>query len=66
MRPAKKKSEKQVDKHVEDTFPASDPYAPGNTSKESPSGTPIERKPAQVDKALVRKLAEKKPQHDKL
>ena len=41
MRPAKKKSEKQVDKNVEDTFPASDPYAPGNTSKESPPGTPV-------------------------
>ena len=66
MRPAKKKSEKQVDKNVEDTFPASDPYAPGNTSKEPPPDTPVERKPAEIDKALVRKLAEKKPRHDKL
>lgn len=65
MTRTKKKIEKQVDKGVEDTFPASDPFSVGETSKEPPAGTPVSRKPPLIDKALVRKLAEKKPRPDK-
>lgn len=65
MSQARKKAEKKLDKQVEQTFPASDPIAPGDTSREPPEGTPVERKPPHIDKALVRKLAEQTPQPDK-
>ncbi len=64
MSQTKKKAEKTLDRQVEQSFPASDPYSPDDFSREPPPGTPVERKPPHIDKELVRKLAEKKPRPD--
>jgi hypothetical protein len=62
-----KKSEKlskddldeQVTESSKESFPASDPPAVGQPTREPPEGKRVDRKPPKLDKALVRRLAEK-------
>jgi hypothetical protein len=47
----------QLDDALEQTFPASDPFAVGQTTSTEPR-RPADRRPPLIDKRLVRKLAE--------
>jgi hypothetical protein len=51
----KHESDKDLDRALKDTFPASDPTS-GNRIDEKPV-RPVHRRPAKIDKALVDKLA---------
>jgi hypothetical protein len=56
---SKDELDEQVDESLKETFPASDPPAVGQPTREPPKGRPVDRKPPKLDKALVRRLAEK-------
>lgn len=49
--------DKELDDALKGTFPASDPIAVGEITSTEPD-RPIDRKPALLDKELVRELAE--------
>lgn len=49
--------DERLDEALEETFPASDPVAIGDTTSAKPD-RPVDRKPAPIDKALVERLAQ--------
>jgi hypothetical protein len=51
--------DEQVHESLKETFPASDPPAIGQPTRKPPRGKRVNRKPPKLDKALVRRLAEK-------
>lgn len=53
---SKAELEAQLGKALEDTFPASDPVAVGEVTTVTPD-RPVDRKPAEIDKTLVERLA---------
>ena len=55
--PSKAEVDKQLDDDLKQTFPASDPLPVGKPASTEPD-RPIDRKPALLDKALVRELAD--------
>ena len=55
--PSKAELDKQLDEALKDTVPASDPVAIGDAHASEPD-RPIGRKPALLDKELVRELAD--------
>lgn len=56
-KPSPAELEQELDEALEATFPASDPIAVGDTTSTKPE-RPIDRKPALLDKELVRELAD--------
>ncbi|MGE3915129.1 MAG: hypothetical protein AB7F78_05465 [Hyphomicrobiaceae bacterium] len=55
----REKTERELDKALKDTFPASDPIPPSHeTGAEDKPGAPIDRRPAEVDHDLVDQLAD--------
>jgi hypothetical protein len=57
----KAKQERKLDKAVADTFPASDPIAPGHPTgdEDDEPRRPVDRKPPLLDVELVKELARK-------
>ena len=51
--------DKNLDKALKDSFPASDPPAVGQSERAAPAERPVDRKPAKIDHDLVKRLAEK-------
>lgn len=64
--PTKAELDEQLDDALEDTFPASDPVAIGEAHASEPD-RPVGRKPALLDKDLVRELADhlKQKEHER-
>jgi hypothetical protein len=52
----KREVDEQLDRALENTFPASDPVTVGEVTSDTPE-RPAHRRPAWIDKALVEKLA---------
>ncbi len=48
--------DEELDRALEDTFPASDPVAVGDVTSDMPD-RPEHRRPASIDRALVERLA---------
>ena len=63
-KPPRAELEKQLDKALQETFPASDPGHVGIFTAGEPD-RPIGRRPARIDKALVDKLAKQVAEHKK-
>lgn len=57
-RKQKAELEKELDKALEATFPASDPVAIEGKTSDRPD-RPVDRRPAKIDKSLVEALAKK-------
>ncbi|MDX2159509.1 MAG: hypothetical protein SFW09_23635 [Hyphomicrobiaceae bacterium] len=55
----KDRTEKKLDKAIADTFPASDPIAPGDVTADDQPRRPVDRKPPRIDVELVKELARK-------
>lgn len=53
----KSELEKDLDQALKDTFPASDPVSVGEVTSDTPD-RPIDRRPAEINRAAVDKLAE--------
>ena len=63
--PSKAELDEQLDDALKDTFPASDPVAIDNASANaSEPDRPIGRRPALIDKELVRELADRLKQKE--
>ena len=55
------KTDKKLNEALKHTFPASDPITPGDA--ETIPSRPIERKPAEIDKSSVDRIAEQIPKN---
>lgn len=55
-KPSRPELDRQLDEALKATFPASDPISVGEPSSTTPE-RPVHRRPAAIDKALVRELA---------
>lgn len=56
--------ENRLDEALEETFPASDPISVGDVSHDPPEGRPVDRRPPEIDRELVRELARKSRKDD--